>query len=210
MSKYTTQLRWYVENGGTVFDFVYPIFDEAYRTTLETNIVNHYYFREIGFETIAQFKFFLKARMNVIMPYYNQLYQTEGLITKDDYNINLNSVESHTRTVDHSSNETSHSDTTSNENRNDQNVFSDTPQAKLQGLDYATSLTDGNSDSNVTSTGDGSTDVTGLTTETSEIKLTGGGGVRYNADVLKEWRTTFINIDKMIIDELQDLFMNIY
>jgi hypothetical protein len=25
-----------------------------------------------------------------------------------------------------------------------------------------------------------------------------------------EWRKSFINIDQMVIDELQDLFMNIY
>lgn len=210
MSKYTVQLRNYIETGGKVFDFKYPIFDEVYREVLESNIINHYYFSEIGFETIAQFKHFLKTRMNIIMPYYNQLYETEKLITKDDYNINLNSVETHNRTVDHTSNESSHSDTTANETNTDKNIFSDTPQAKLQGLDYATSLNDRDGSSEVTSTGDGTTDVTGKTTETTEIKLTGGGGVRYNSDVLMEWRKTFINIDKMIIGELQDLFMNIY
>jgi excinuclease UvrABC ATPase subunit len=210
MSKYTTQLRNYVEGGGAVFDFPYPIFDEVYRAVLESNIINHYYFREIGFETIGQFKHYLKTRMNIIMPYYNQLYETEKLITKDDYNINLNSVETHTRTVDVTSNETSHSDTTANETSNNKNVFSDTPQAKLQGLDYATSLNDSDGSNEIISSGDGVTDVTGKTTETAEIKLTGGGGVRYNSDVLMEWRKTFLNIDKMIIDELQDLFMNIY
>jgi hypothetical protein len=210
MSSYTSQLRNYIETGGTVFDFDYPIFNEAYRAVLEQTIIDTYYFREIGVETFEQFKHYLKVKMNTIMPYYNQLYNSEALVTKDNYNINLNTTETVTRTVDHESNETSHSDTTSNETSNDVNVFSDTPQAKLQGLDYATSLTDRDGTNEVTSQGEGSTDVTGNTTETAETKISGSGGMRYNSDILMEWRKTFLNIDKMIIEELQDLFMNIY
>jgi hypothetical protein len=198
MSKYTTQLRWYVENGGNLFDFDYPIFNDGYRNVLQGKIIDTYYFREIGFETIAQFKHFLKLKLNVIMPYYNQLYQTENLITKDDYNINLNSVEKHSRTVD------STSTTNSTASGTGKNIFSDTPQAKLQDLDYATSLNEDTNESSGESSG------TANTTEEFIIELTGGGGVRYNSDVLMEWRKTFINIDKMIIDELNDLFMNIY
>jgi hypothetical protein len=198
MSTYTTQLRWFVESGGNVFDFDYPIFDSNYRSILEKKIIDHYYFREIGLETIAQFKHFLKVKLNTIMPYYNQLYETTGLITKDDYNINLNTVEKHSRTVD------STSTTNSNTTAKGSNVFSDTPQAKLQDLDYATSLNEDDSEATGESTG------SAKTTEEFIIELSGGGGVRYNSDVLMEWRKTFLNIDKMIIDELNDLFMNVY
>jgi hypothetical protein len=198
MAKYTTQLRSMVESGVNIFDFDYPMFNEAYKPILEQKIIDTYYFREIGFETAAQFKHFLKIKMNTIMPYYNQLYNSEGLITRDDYFINHNSKETHTRTVDSSSHEKSTSKSNSEE------VFSDTPQAKLQDLDYATTMTDS------TAQGDGEVDGTAQTTESLTIELTGGGGLRYNADILMEWRKSFLNVDLLIIEELNELFMNIY
>ena len=101
MSKYTTELRFICEtyagleesegydkideivaNSRTkIFDFSYPIFDEAYRPILETKIIEHYYTREICAETVGRWKLFLKAKMNEIMPYYNKLYESELLMT---------------------------------------------------------------------------------------------------------------------------------
>ena len=99
MSKYTTQLRFICETEAgltesqgfgkvneiidkariKIFDFPYPIFDEAYKQTLETKILKHYYLREIGTETYGLWKLFLSNKMNEIMPYYNKLYETEKL-----------------------------------------------------------------------------------------------------------------------------------
>lgn len=226
MSKYTTQVRYIVEGGVDLFDFDYPIFDEAYRGVLEQKIIDYYYFREIGLETVGQFKHFLKSKLNVIMPYYNQLYGTEHLITKDDYYINLDSTETHTRTVTQDklgtseATSTGSSDSTANRTGTvtNKDVFSDTPQAKLQNLDYATNMNESDgtntddSTESVDSTGTiSSTDTDKITTiEDYTVKMLGGGGVRYNSDILMEWRKTFLNIDQQIIDELKDLFMNIY
>ena len=99
MSTYTTQLRYICEvyAGKTesvgysetpaviaaarpkIFDFSYPLYDPDYKTALETKIINHYYLREIGAETVSQFKFMLGRTMNEIMPYYNQLYKSAEL-----------------------------------------------------------------------------------------------------------------------------------
>ena len=96
MSIYTTQLRWIVErlqheHHSDPNDFTdcyeylglsdYPIFDETYRQTLNDKIIRHFYFREIGFETAAQFAFYVRNRMHEQMPYYNQLYLSVNLIT---------------------------------------------------------------------------------------------------------------------------------
>lgn len=62
-----------------IFDFDYPIFDEAYKGVLEKKILRHYYTREIGQETFGLFQLFLSDKMNEIMPYYNQLYESELL-----------------------------------------------------------------------------------------------------------------------------------
>jgi hypothetical protein len=195
---YTTQVRSIIESGYDLFDFDYPIFDKNYRSVLEKKIIDYYYFREIGLETVGQFKHFLRTRLSVIMPYYNQLYESNGLVTKDNYNINLDNTITRKNKVE--------TDSTgeSKGNNNDKTVFSDTPQAKLQGLDYATNLTDGEGSSEVTSSGKVNT------IEEYEEHLLGNGSMRYNADILMEWRKSFINIDQLIIDELQDLFMNVY
>lgn len=79
MSFATVELRRLPELG---YDFGladYPIFDEQYRNVLNTKIIEHFWFREIGFETIHMFLFALNRKMNEIMPYYNQRYKSELL-----------------------------------------------------------------------------------------------------------------------------------
>lgn len=99
MSKYTTELRYicehlagYDESKGyddvdeiietaapLIFSFNYPIFDLAYKLPLEIKILRHFYTREISEETYGLWKLRLQARLNEIMPYYNQLYKSETL-----------------------------------------------------------------------------------------------------------------------------------
>lgn len=99
MSVYTTQLRYvcerlagrtesasYTETPAVIaaarpklFDFEYPIYDRAYKPVLENKIINHFYFREIGAETVGQFKFMLARTMNEIMPAYNGLYRSADM-----------------------------------------------------------------------------------------------------------------------------------
>lgn len=87
MSKYTTELRYLIENNFDIGLKNYPIFDENYRELLNQKIINHYYFREIGMETAELFKRYLNTTMNEIMPYYNQLYKSELLEFNPFYNV---------------------------------------------------------------------------------------------------------------------------
>lgn len=99
MSKYTTELRFicehfahYDESQGymeidkviekaipAIFNFDFPLFDPEYKNVLCTKILKHYYTREICCETYGRWKLFLESRLNEIMPYYNQLYESEKL-----------------------------------------------------------------------------------------------------------------------------------
>ena len=100
MSNYTSQLRYIceVQSGFTpaelnektideiitaaqpkIFNFRYPIYDEAYRNVLEHEILFHFYMREIGAETYGLFNYYLARKMREIMPYYNQLYKSAAL-----------------------------------------------------------------------------------------------------------------------------------
>ena len=83
----------------TLFDFDYPIFDEMYRPVLEKKIINRYYFREIGLETVAQFKHFLRTRLNEIMPFYNRQYLALQVYETYDPYVNKDMTVTENRTV---------------------------------------------------------------------------------------------------------------
>lgn len=111
MAKYTTEVRYICEDAygltgeeehrpsinqitsspkvlNKIFDFPFPIFDEAYRPVLEQKILKRYYTREIGEETVELWKLRLDTRLNEIMPYYNKLYASELIEFNPLYNSN--------------------------------------------------------------------------------------------------------------------------
>lgn len=73
-----------------IFSFNFPIFDENYRSVLEKKILKHFYTREIGEETVGLWKLRLDTKLNEIMPYYNKLYNSELLDFNPLYTANLN------------------------------------------------------------------------------------------------------------------------
>lgn len=74
MAKYTMELN-EVINLTNIFDFKYEIYAPDKKQDLETKFINHYYFREIGVETIGRFKFKLKERWLLIIEKYNKLWR---------------------------------------------------------------------------------------------------------------------------------------
>ena len=79
MAFVTPQLRRVLDMGYDLGLKHYPIFSESHRQELNQKIVNHFRYREIGYETIHQFIFALNRKMFEIMPFYNQLYESEEL-----------------------------------------------------------------------------------------------------------------------------------
>ena len=73
----------------------FPIFDENYRSVLETKILRHYYTREIGFETVGLWKHYLKTKLNEIMPKYNKLYEASIVSTLFAYSEENLKIEIH-------------------------------------------------------------------------------------------------------------------
>ena len=202
MSKYTTTIKTLIDNN---FDFQmtsYPIFDENYRETLNQKILYHYYENEIGFETASLFRFYLNNKLNEIMPYYNQLYNHQiKLLDKLDKNVDLTETfkrDTETNTL-----------SKSNSKSKGKNVFLDTPQGNtykgdIDSTEYATSVTWNKNDIDDTS------DATGTGLENYIKTITGNNGSKYNIEVLKDIKDNIMNIDLMIINELNDLFMGIY
>ena len=65
----------------SIFDFAYPMFDESHKQILEQKIIKRYFFREISCTDVVEWQFRLDAKMNEIMPYYNKMYESVGLLT---------------------------------------------------------------------------------------------------------------------------------
>lgn len=235
MSKYTTEVRFICENAAgftesqdyskigeviagsldKVFDFDFPIFDEAYRTVLETKILRHYYTREIGLETVGLWKHFLCMRLNEIMPYYNKLYESELLEFNPLYNVKYDTT--HRGTATGTMGEDI-SDSRNRENEYDDDTldkFSDTPQGGLSGVVNDNYLTNARK---VESSGSGSEDENYTrdrdvnTTNTDEYlrHVEGSNGTRTFSELLMQYRETFMNIDMMVINDLNDLFMGVW
>lgn len=109
MSKYTTEVRYICEHyagldesvgynstlqtieaaRSHIFESDYPIFNEGYRSVLETKILRHFYTREIAAESVGLWKMWLNTRMNEIMPYYNQRYESEFIRFNPLYDTDL-------------------------------------------------------------------------------------------------------------------------
>lgn len=231
MSKYTTELRWIVENGYDLQLNEYPIFDENYREELNQKIINHYYFREIGFETVGLFRFYLKQTMNEIMPYYNQLYES-ALLEIDPLNT-INFTETLTRTKigndtknfneDTTVNSNGDSNSNSTKNTNFKDVESDTPQGMLsigniEGELYASYARISKNEDTTNSTAHQETTDTQNRKNNEKINRednenytrTEKGNRESQSELLMKYRQTFLNIDMQVINELNDLFMGLY
>jgi len=120
MANYTMELREYIEQFSQyeelpvrnrieqgrqhLFDFEYPIFDESYRNVFETHFIRNFYMREIGFESEGLFKFQLETWLNINMPYYNKLFESELL--KYDPLTNTSHNETFTREYESTKNDT--------------------------------------------------------------------------------------------------------
>ena len=212
MAKYTITIKTLIDND---FDFQmtqYPIFDENYRDTLNNNILNHYYENEIGFETASLFRFYLNQKLNEIMPYYNELYKVQKNLI--DNNLLLGNVNLTESLQGQNTTQTSiTSQSTNNGTSNNKNLFQDTPQGQISNTEidnqtWATNLT---LDSNTTNnTINDSNSASGSGTNSYLKTIIGNNGNKFNIDVLNDIKNNLMNIDLMIINDLNDLFMGIF
>ena len=325
MSKYTTQLRYICEQkagytestddytaviNSSYDQIIHPdtaLYDPAYAPVLYKKIIRHYYFDEIGHETVAQFIMRLNLKLDEILPYYNKLYEsaalsfnplydvdytvegtkednntaastrtdnlhslrTDALMTETDRNLldertdNLHSIRTDNLQKETNINQTAQrtDDLASHSESTQTDVYSDTPEGSLSGVNNNSYLSNArkiDSEADGTNTGTQLNEQTGVTVEentgtqrsdntgtqtteqsgsiveentgTQSIDNTGTqtnndiihneneyfehvtgkrGGTDY-ADLIRKFRDTFINIDMMIINDLQSLFMGVY
>lgn len=227
MSKYTTLVRFILESKSgleeskgsnsiddiianswdKIFTTKVAFFDETYRQFLCSKILKHYYFREIGMETAGQWMYYMNTKLEEIMPYYNQLYESARLEFEPFIDTNL----TRTNTIA-KANESKENGTTSNNGSNNSTTrdsYSDTPQGGLTGVENGTYLTTARkttTDNNYNDNGISTKSTTAKDNETHNETVRGKQGNGTYSKYLIEYRTTMLNIDMQVINEFSDLF----
>lgn len=185
---------------------------------LAKKIVNHYFMREIGFETISLFKHYSKVTMDEIMEKYLPLIYSASI--EYDPLVNVDYTETFERTAETEGNvdNTGTSNSNSTNNSSSLGINSDTPQGQiskatiLEGK-YATSTAGSENESSIedeTRTSS-SSESTSNTNENYRKNVKGNSGVSATAQkMIEQYRDNIITIDKDIIKELNILFMGLY
>ena len=203
MSKYTTELRYIIESGYKLNALTsYPIFDENYRSVLNQYILNHFWMREIGFETAGEFDLYLGNTLNEIMPYYNGMFKMA--MSEIDPLTNYKYKE----TLDKSDVGTTSS--SSNTNGNSKSVES-TPADGLVQMNeiennvYASSATLNNNTVNANGNVDSKT-------ETDYVKLVSGYNGVSVGKLYDEYRRYVVSVVRLLMKDkvLNQCFLGVY
>lgn len=186
-----------------IFDFIFPIFDEEYRITLETKILKHFYFREIGLETPAQWKFYLNEVLNLEMPVLNKYYKSALLDFNPLYNVDLirerhgdgtlertgneNANLTNNQEIKHTGNRSENAQANGNainiSNNTVKQRFSDTPQNGLTDVEndrYLTSYQHNTSNGSDSNTSNSNTQMTGNDTSSDTQSSRGSNIISRN------------------------------
>lgn len=225
MAKYTIELRKIIDNYYSreeveswfkdycIENYLRP--DEV-ETILQANIwskdrlasaiVDHYYMREIGYETIGLFKHYAKVYMKEIMERYLPLIYSKSI----EYNplVNVDYEETFTRNITGNG----ESESTSTNNASGLSVNSDTPQgninkASILAGNYASNTGASETESSINDSSSNSN----TTDETYTKKVKGNSGVSATSQkMIAQYRENIRAINEEIIKELNKLFMGLY
>ena len=226
MSNYTIELR-FLENPPMtkLFDFSYDYYmkglvsDEVYeqkKKEFENKFLEFYYFDEIGYKTPDRFKQRLKNYLDMGFKKWQERYNTELEVERQNINFLLNKdlIEERTTEGNATGTATSTSTSTSNTNNNssNKNTVNDTPDTRFTTTEnFATSITTDETSSNSTNTGNGET--TNTSNQNSNVNerfiSKGNIGVTSSAELLEKWREVIIDIDNEIIEGAEKFFMQI-
>lgn len=173
---------------------------------LAKKIVDHYYMREIGFETIGLFKHYVKVKLNELMEEKLPLIYSSSIYY--DPLVNVDYTETYSRQID----DEGHTNSSSTSNASGLTINSDTPQGQINKNEilsgkYASNTQGGES---VNTTSDNANTNT-QSNEESTKRIRGNSGVSATAQkMIEQYRNNIRAIDSEIIKELNSLFIGLY
>ena len=208
MAKYTLELREILKDKQIFNSINYDLYNNDYKPIFEDKFIKRFYFREIGTETIGRFLIYLETTLNEIMPYYTHLYATTTYV----YNPILNYDVSETIIKEIVGESEGSNNSTQNGSVDDDTRHFDTPIIKTNNKDYYKSSPSFITNSNNTNKFEGVNNrkENNKSNENLTRSTKGNIGVMTTQDLIKKERDIIINIDKMILDELEVLFMQIF
>ena len=181
---------------------------------LAKKIVDHYYMREIGFETPELFAHYAKSTMNEIMEEYLLKIYTKFLeydpLSSVDY------TEEYTREIESNAENEGTSNSNSSSNASGFNINNDTPQTNVTRQDlnsgmYATSTSQSDTNSQIQDETSTNSKGNSNTIEKYTHSMKGDNGVIVtNQYLIREFRDLAVSFDLEIINKLNNLFMIIY
>ena len=186
-----------------VFIYDYPI-DTVLKDDFETHFCAHFYFRDLAFQNVGEFCYYLSERLNNLFPYYNEFFKRIG--NYDELFTNLGYDETITRRHDETG--TYNSKQSSNSNQN----------TLEKGRDFPNSAVDLNSDKYYTDSTENENNVKSSSTQDD------GNTVKYDEteirhyvnndnlnvyDFLMKYRQDIDNIYGEIYMRMEDLFVGI-
>lgn len=201
------------------------------RDELNNKILNHYKYREIGFETIGRFIDELEITMNEIMPYYYSLYKSADVLNGiDDPFGNVDIVEtfeeetsgtSKGTTTDNSkgkTNSTANTSSTTNSEVDSKNrsIKSDTPQTTISNIDlevgtsnlHASEVNFNNDNSNSKATNEGN-DTTNSESEQENTGTSNEERTGLTKHTMTKVGNQGVNTYAHDLKELRETFLNI-
>lgn len=200
MAQVTVELRKLLQTDFKLFDFPYEIDDAAWKEKLERDIINHYYFHEIGSETPDRFKHQFMSKMLEIMPYYNKLHQTIGMQLTE-----FMKTTSMKETYLEETEGLSTSNTDNNINTTTDNKQSEYPQTGVVSSDILSAASwDTGSTTDI-----GNMIGSSTSNRNFERMLEGYQGLD-KMELLEKYRSSLLRLNTRIIQELKPLFILIY
>lgn len=210
MEQYTIQLRKLIENDVDIFNFNFSLYSEDIKEDFKLQFIEHFYFSEIGFETVEMFKRKLKSKIKAIAPYYEKIIMSLELEQRilDNYDV----TEEYEKSISSEGTTDSTTNATTNTDSSQKQGVSSRPMTKssLTDLGYLDSLTEvtdsGDSISNSTSRGL----TQGISTETFKYRKQGNIGIQTDADAIIKYWQSLRKIFLEMFEDCNDLFMLIY
>ena len=232
MASYTIELRKLcdlygreeIENYFTDYELSDYLTQEQIETINERNtwskeklarkIVDHYYMREIGFETTQLFKHNAKVLMQEIMEDYLPVIYSNSI--KFDPLVNVDFTETFEREIDGTSENKGSSNSTSKNEASGLNVNSDTPQGQINKNEilrgkYASNTNASETESKITDETNTENNGNTNTKETYTRKQKGNSGISTTAQALiQQYRDIIRAVDREIIEKVNSLFFGLY
>ena len=181
---------------------------------LARKIVDHYFMREIGFETPALFKHYVKVTMQEIMEDYLPVIYSNSI--EFDPLVNVDFTETFEREIEGEASNKGKSNSESSSNSEGLNINNNTPQTNItkQALEsgiYASNVNQSDTKSNINDITNTENNGTSSSKEISTRHQKGNSGVTATAQALiKQYRETIRAVDREIIEKLNVLFMGVY